>query len=160
MALPTRGTARAARGAALRNPPVRETAAFAEKRARGGGGGGVDARARPAGATRTPPDLGSGGGDDAAVADDDVTARGVAAAGAAGLDRLDDVVPFEDLPENGVLAVQERRRHRHRKNCEPLVLGPALAMDRMRGPWWGSVKFSSANVRQRRWNGRPCRCRW
>jgi hypothetical protein len=28
-----------------------------------------------------------------------------------------------------------------------LVLGPALAMDRMPGPAWGSVKFSSANVR-------------
>ena len=33
MALPTRGTARAARGAALRKPPVRETAAFAAQAA-------------------------------------------------------------------------------------------------------------------------------
>ena len=33
----------------------------------------------------------------------------------------------------------------HRKNCEPLVFGPALAMLRMPGPVCFSLKFSSAN---------------
>ena len=112
---------------------------------RGGGGGGVDAARAPARRDAHAAELGSGGGDDAAVADDDVT-RGVAA-GAAGLDRLDDVVPFEDLPEAVCLPFRNGVATVHRKNCEPLVLGPALAMDRMPGPWWGSVKFSSANVR-------------
>ena len=32
-----------------------------------------------------------------------------------------------------------------RKNCEPLVFGPALAMLRTPGPVCLSVKFSSAN---------------
>ena len=34
-----------------------------------------------------------------------------------------------------------------RKNWEPFVLGPALAMDKIPGPWCGRVKFSSGNVR-------------
>merc|ERR1711935_985920 len=38
-----------------------------------------------------------------------------------------------------VLAVQ-------RKNCEPLVLGPALAMERTPGPVCLRVKFSSSNL--------------
>ena len=110
------GTARAARGGGRRGGTRRSCASdggFREGRPReAAAAAGVDAaRARPAGARRARRRTGDGGGDDAAVADDDVT-RGVAAAGAAGLDRLDDVVPFEDLPENGVLAVQERRRHR------------------------------------------------
>lgn len=33
-----------------------------------------------------------------------------------------------------------------RKNCDPLVLGPALAMERIPGPVWGRVKFSSGKV--------------
>lgn len=32
------------------------------------------------------------------------------------------------------------------KNCDPLVFGPALAMERMPGPVCVSVKFSSANL--------------
>ena len=40
---------------------------------------------------------------------------------------------------NGVATV-------HRKNCEPLVLGPALAMESTPGPVCLSVKFSSANL--------------
>ena len=52
-------------------------------------------------------------------------------------------LPFEDstvcLPlRNGVATGTGRTAE--------LVLGPALAMDRMPGPWWGS-EFSSANVR-------------
>ena len=31
----------------------------------------------------------------------------------------------------------------HRKNCEPFVLGPALAIESTPGPAWRSVKFSS-----------------
>ena len=31
------------------------------------------------------------------------------------------------------------------KNCEPLVFGPALAMERIPGPVCLSLKFSSAN---------------
>jgi hypothetical protein len=31
------------------------------------------------------------------------------------------------------------------KNCEPLVLGPALAMESRKGLSWRSLKFSSAN---------------
>ena len=34
----------------------------------------------------------------------------------------------------------------HRKNCEPLVPGPALAMERVPGPVCLSEKFSSANL--------------
>lgn len=33
----------------------------------------------------------------------------------------------------------------HRKNCDPFVFGPALAMDRIPGPVCFKVKFSSAN---------------
>ena len=33
-----------------------------------------------------------------------------------------------------------------RKNWDPLVLGPALAMDRMPGPVCFRVKFSSSNL--------------
>ena len=40
---------------------------------------------------------------------------------------------------NGVAVVQM-------KNCEPLVLGPALAMDKMPTPVWRSLKFSSGNL--------------
>mmetsp|Transcript_37278 Transcript_37278/g.118640 ORF Transcript_37278/g.118640 Transcript_37278/m.118640 type:complete len:222 (-) Transcript_37278:477-1142(-) len=32
------------------------------------------------------------------------------------------------------------------KNCEPLVFGPELAMDRTPGPVWRNLKFSSAKV--------------
>ena len=32
-----------------------------------------------------------------------------------------------------------------RKNCEPFVPGPALAIERMPGPSWRNLKFSSAN---------------
>jgi hypothetical protein len=32
------------------------------------------------------------------------------------------------------------------KNCEPLVLGPALAIDRMPGPVWRYLKFSSVRL--------------
>ena len=35
------------------------------------------------------------------------------------------------------------------KNWEPLVLGPALAMERIPGPVCFKVKFSSANLAQR-----------
>ena len=42
--------------------------------------------------------------------------------------------------KNGVATV-------HKKNCEPLVFGPAFAMDKIPGPACGSVKFSSGNVR-------------
>ena len=48
---------------------------------------------------------------------------------------------------------QEKRRRAwqaeggaHRKNCEPLVPGPALAMERVPGPVCLSEKFSSANL--------------
>merc|ERR1719410_268670 len=34
----------------------------------------------------------------------------------------------------------------HRKNCDPLVLGPALAIDSTPGPVCFSLKFSSANL--------------
>ena len=34
----------------------------------------------------------------------------------------------------------------HRKNCEPFVLGPALAIESTPGPVCLSVKFSSANL--------------
>eukprot|EP00429_Kryptoperidinium_foliaceum_P076945 CAMPEP_0176224642 /NCGR_PEP_ID=MMETSP0121_2-20121125/21357_1 /TAXON_ID=160619 /ORGANISM="Kryptoperidinium foliaceum, Strain CCMP 1326" /LENGTH=59 /DNA_ID=CAMNT_0017563897 /DNA_START=31 /DNA_END=210 /DNA_ORIENTATION=- len=34
----------------------------------------------------------------------------------------------------------------HKKNWEPLVFGPAFAMDKMPGPVCLSVKFSSANL--------------
>lgn len=40
------------------------------------------------------------------------------------------------LPNHGVSAVQM-------KNWDPLVLGPALAMDRTPFPTWGKSKFSS-----------------
>ena len=44
------------------------------------------------------------------------------------------------LPSNqGVLVVQ-------RKNWEPLVPGPALAIDKIPGPSCFRVKFSSANL--------------
>lgn len=32
------------------------------------------------------------------------------------------------------------------KNCEPFVLGPALAMERRKGRLWVNLKFSSANL--------------
>ena len=31
------------------------------------------------------------------------------------------------------------------RTCEPLVLGPAFAMDRMPGPVWVSLKFCKAH---------------
>merc|ERR1719242_1346096 len=33
----------------------------------------------------------------------------------------------------------------HKKNCEPLVLGPALAIERIPGPVCFKLKFSSSN---------------
>lgn len=60
--------------------------------------------------------------------------------------------------QRGVRSVYVRvRAHQvvvlvQRKNCEPLVLGPALAMDSTPGPVWRSVKFSSAGGG---WGGEP-----
>jgi hypothetical protein len=45
----------------------------------------------------------------------------------------------EETTHHSVLTVQ-------RKNCEPLVLGPALAIERMPGPVCLWMKFSSANL--------------
>ena len=48
------------------------------------------------------------------------------------------------LTDHWVLTVQ-------RKNWDPLVLGPALAMDRIPGPVCFSWKFSSANLGRKIW---------
>jgi hypothetical protein len=63
------------------------------------------------------------------------------------LDRVDDLHAAEDLAENRMLAIQPRRGTCVMKNCEPLVLGPLLAIDRMPGPLWRrSLWNSSANL--------------
>ena len=49
------------------------------------------------------------------------------------------------LPKTQCLPSSQSVLTVHRKNCEPLVLGPALAMDRVPGPVCFSWKFSSAN---------------
>ena len=44
------------------------------------------------------------------------------------------------LPSNHVVSLV------HKKNCEPLVFGPAFALDKMPGPGCFYAKFSSSNL--------------
>ena len=113
---------------------------------RGGGGGGVDAARAPAGATRTPPDLAPAAAttpQSPMMMSPEVSPPREPQASTA----LMTLYPSRTCPKTVCLPFRNGVATVHRKNCEPLVLGPALAMDRMPGPWWGSVKFSSANVR-------------
>ncbi|KAH9877028.1 hypothetical protein IAQ61_002389 [Plenodomus lingam] len=88
---------------------------------------------------------------------------GGSAGGADLLDGLDNIKTLDDLSEDDVLAVQPSRRFvstRRRsdtvqstyevltvqmKNWDPLVPGPALAMERIPGPVCLRLKFSSSN---------------
>merc|ERR1719336_849003 len=54
-------------------------------------------------------------------------------------------MPSVTLPKTTCLPSSQAVFTVQRKNCEPLVLGPALAMERMPGPVCFRVKFSSAN---------------
>ena len=99
-----------------------------------------------------------------AAVGDDHRLRRLARLAAHPLDGAHDVHALDHLAEHDVLAVQpgcaagaaqrgrEPLRHAsghalvctvHRKNWEPLVPGPALAMDRMPSPVCFSVKFSA-----------------
>merc|ERR1719502_1416162 len=53
--------------------------------------------------------------------------------------------PFTTLPNTTCLPSSHAVLAVHRKNCEPLVPGPALAIESTPGPVCFSVKFSSAN---------------
>merc|ERR1712050_564220 len=55
-------------------------------------------------------------------------------------------IPSVTLPKTTCLPSSHAVLTVHKKNCEPLVLGPALAIERMPGPVCLSVKFSSANL--------------
>merc|ERR1711933_438985 len=55
-------------------------------------------------------------------------------------------MPSVTLPKTTCLPSSHAVLTVHRKNCEPLVLGPAFAMERMPGPVCFNVKFSSANL--------------
>ena len=69
----------------------------------------------------------------AAIRDLNGRARPAAASRAHGLDLLDDVHALDDRAEDDVLAVEPGVVTAvERKNCEPLVFGPALAMLRAR----------------------------
>ena len=54
-------------------------------------------------------------------------------------------MPSTTLPNTTCLPSSHAVSAVHRKNCDPLVPGPALAMDRMPSPSCFSVKFSSSN---------------
>lgn len=77
-----------------------------------------------------------------------------------GFNLLHDIHAFCHFPKDNVLAVQPRgdngydeeltscepdlwRTHESRQTCEPLVLGPALAIDRSPGLLCSNSKFSS-----------------
>ncbi|CAL6418596.1 unnamed protein product [Bathycoccus prasinos] len=77
----------------------------------------------------------------AGLNDHDVFLRPIASPGLSALYFFDDVETFQHttcFPVNhGVAAVVK-------KNCEPFVFGPALAMAKTPGPVNGILKFSSA----------------
>eukprot|EP00409_Alexandrium_fundyense_P003343 CAMPEP_0185903476 /NCGR_PEP_ID=MMETSP0196C-20130402/2726_1 /TAXON_ID=2932 /ORGANISM="Alexandrium fundyense, Strain CCMP1719" /LENGTH=97 /DNA_ID=CAMNT_0028622539 /DNA_START=128 /DNA_END=421 /DNA_ORIENTATION=+ len=54
-------------------------------------------------------------------------------------------IPSVTIPKTTCLPSSQAVLTVQRKNWEPLVLGPAFAMERMPGPVCLSVKFSSAN---------------
>ena len=74
-------------------------------------------------------------------------------------DLLHHVRALGHLAEDHVLAVEPRVSTVVMKNCEPLVFGPALAIDRMNGLSCLSWKFSSLNFYHRS-TCRRCRCDW
>merc|ERR1740130_2676256 len=55
-------------------------------------------------------------------------------------------MPSQTLPKTTCLPSSQSVLTVQRKNCEPLVPGPAFAMDRIPGPVCLSWKFSSANL--------------
>lgn len=92
----------------------------------------------------------------AAVGDLELRAR-TARLRAVGLQSLHDFHALHHLAEHHVMTVQmgsgdldftalHERRTVVMKNCEPLVLGPAFAMDSRPARSWRTLKFSSANL--------------
>merc|ERR1712203_1284288 len=55
-------------------------------------------------------------------------------------------IPFVTFPKTTCLPSSQSVLTVQRKNCDPFVFGPALAMERMPGPVCLRVKFSSANL--------------
>lgn len=58
---------------------------------------------------------------------------------------IDAVSPFGTPPKTTWRPSSQEVTTVVTKNCEPLVFGPALAMERRNGLLWVSLKFSSAN---------------
>ena len=55
-------------------------------------------------------------------------------------------MPFVTLPNTQCFPFNHDVSAVHKKNCDPFVFGPALAMDKIPGPVCLSVKFSSSNL--------------
>jgi len=149
IAFPTLGTALAARGAALSRPPVRDTAAFALSLACAAVAATVlypRVFARPPVTMRLPvfPDAAAEMTPQSPMMISPLVSPPLLPHASTALMTL---YPSSTWPNTVCLPFRNGVATVHRKNWLPFVFGPALAIDKIPGPWCGSVKFSSAKVR-------------
>ena len=71
---------------------------------------------------------------------------GLSGGGAIRFNRFDDIHTITYAAKDNMLAVQPFRLDGAKEECDPLVFGPALAIDKIPGPVCFSLKFSSGNL--------------